>query len=84
MRFEEEITKGSIFYIHSIVYNSNYDTLKINFLFSPENQKEIKQILTFSNIQLLSDKLDFESFDEDCLDSLIGIEISTSKSFIPN
>lgn len=30
--------------------------------------------MTFSNIQNFSDELDKEDFDEDCLDSLIGIQ----------
>jgi hypothetical protein len=74
MKLEEEVKKGSIFYIHSIDYNSRCEVLTINFLGNPEDQQTIKRVLIFSDVQSMLEKIDAECFDEDCLDSLISLE----------
>ncbi|HCF27836.1 MAG TPA: hypothetical protein DEV81_11705 [Cyanobacteria bacterium UBA11049] len=74
MNLEQRVTKGFIVYIHSIDYDAVNKNLVIQLLKSPEYQPQIARILTFYNIQNFSEELDKEDFDEDCLDSLIGLQ----------
>jgi hypothetical protein len=74
MNLEQRVTKGFIVYIHSIDYDVVNKHLVIKLLKNPEHQQQIARILSFYNIQNLSEKLDKEDFDEDCLDSLMGLQ----------
>ena len=74
MTLEERVTKDFIIYIHSIQYDIVDRCLVIKFLKSPEEEPSIARILTFFNIQDFSEEIDEKDFDEDCLDSLIGIQ----------
>jgi hypothetical protein len=74
MKLEEQITRGVVTYISSIEYDSAERRLTIKFLRDPE-ESVIDRILTFSNVKDFSDELNWdEGEDEDCLDSLIGLD----------
>ncbi len=74
MDLEEKVTKGLVIYIQSIDYSLVENCLSTKFLKNPK-ESLIARILTFSNVQELSDEWNWdEGRDEDCLDSLIGLD----------
>lgn len=74
MNLEEKVTKGFVVYIHSIVYDDVDKNLVINFIKDPATDLSVIRTLTFSEIENFSEEIDDEDFDEDCLDSLIGLQ----------
>lgn len=74
MNLEARVTRGFTVYIHDIIYSPEDKILVIKFIKDPATDLSITRILTFSEIQCFSEEIDVEDFDEDCLDSLIGIQ----------
>ncbi len=74
MTLEQRATKDFIIYIHSIEHDVVNKYLVIKFLKNPVDEPSVARILTFLNIQDFSEEIDDEDFDENCLDSLIGIQ----------
>lgn len=81
MKVEDQVTQASCIYIHSITYNFENKKIIISFIENPEGQQQFKRLI-FTDVYEFSETIDKNDFDEDCLDSIIGIQESQHNALI--
>ena len=73
MTLEDDITDGLISYIKCIRHDEAKATLTLEFVKDPEDQV-VDRVLVFSGVCELYQEIHDGDDDEDCLESLIGLD----------